>query len=83
VVVISEETGTVSIAINGRLHRGLSEEALRQRLIELLQIGELRPKLVATPLGQVASRVGDALKTARTRDRSRSERTAERPSRKA
>lgn len=32
VVVVSEETGTVSLAIEGKLHSGLSEESLYKRL---------------------------------------------------
>jgi TIGR00159 family protein len=34
VVVVSEETGTVSIAVNGKLNRGLNDEKLRQKLYE-------------------------------------------------
>jgi hypothetical protein len=79
VVVVSEETGTVSIAVGGRLHRGLGEEALRHRLLDLMQIGEVRTGIVGTPLGQVASRVGDALKTARGRDRGAAPNRPERP----
>ena len=37
VVVISEETGAVSIAYNGRLRRGLSEERLRRVLSSMLR----------------------------------------------
>ena len=38
VVVVSEETGTVSLAVTGGLERGLSLENLKNRLIELLEI---------------------------------------------
>ncbi len=38
VVVVSEETGTISVAETGNLERGLSLEELRERLIELLEI---------------------------------------------
>jgi diadenylate cyclase len=34
VVVVSEETGTISIAIDGKLQRGLKPEALRTKLLE-------------------------------------------------
>jgi diadenylate cyclase len=34
VVVVSEETGTVSIAVGGKLNRGLNEEKLRAKLAE-------------------------------------------------
>ena len=37
VVVVSEETGTVSMAVDGKLTRGLSEDKLRERLTRLLQ----------------------------------------------
>lgn len=37
VVVVSEETGTISLAIDGKLARGLPEEKLRERLTRLLQ----------------------------------------------
>lgn len=36
VVVVSEETGTISLALEGRLDRGLDGDALRERLQELL-----------------------------------------------
>jgi diadenylate cyclase len=37
VVVVSEETGTISLAVDGKLLRGLNEEKLQERLIRLLQ----------------------------------------------
>ncbi len=37
VVVVSEETGTVSIALEGKLIRGLREDTLRERLTALIQ----------------------------------------------
>ncbi len=37
VVVVSEETGTISIALDGKLIRGLREETLRERLSALIQ----------------------------------------------
>ncbi len=64
VVTVSEETGTVSIATDGKLIRGLRDDVLRKRLIELLQIDESDGS--RTTIGNVASRVGDAIKTART-----------------
>jgi len=68
VVVVSEETGTVSLAVEGKLIRGLRDEALRERLNYLLQVGDTRG-LAATPIGQVATRVGGALKMDRIRKR--------------
>ena len=41
VVVVSGQTGEISLALNGRLETGLSGGTLRSRLTELLQIGEL------------------------------------------
>jgi diadenylate cyclase len=67
VVIVSEETGTVSIAVEGKLIRGLREETLRQRLLLLLQVGDERGPRGA--IGQVAVKVGDAIKTARTASR--------------
>ncbi len=37
VVIVSEETGTISIAIEGKLMRGFREDTLRERLNRLLQ----------------------------------------------
>lgn len=36
VVVVSEETGTISISVNGELERGFTYTTLRKRLLELL-----------------------------------------------
>ncbi|HEY3268413.1 MAG TPA: diadenylate cyclase CdaA [Armatimonadota bacterium] len=43
VVVVSEETGAVSVSHDGRLIRGLREDSLRERLIGLLEGGNGRP----------------------------------------
>jgi len=40
VVVVSEETGNISIAVDGRLETSLTPEALRERLTELLRGAE-------------------------------------------
>lgn len=37
VLVVSEETGTISLSVDGNLHRGLDAESLRGRLMDLLQ----------------------------------------------
>ncbi|HLJ56443.1 MAG TPA: diadenylate cyclase CdaA [Chthonomonadaceae bacterium] len=37
VIVVSEETGTISMAVDGKLARGLPEDKLRERLTRLLQ----------------------------------------------
>jgi diadenylate cyclase len=66
VIVVSEETGTVSLAVDGKLIRGLRDDTLHQRLEQLLQIGDGR----GSSITQVANRVGDVLKTARTVRRS-------------
>lgn len=63
VIVVSEETGTVSLAVNGKLIRGLRDELLRERLLGLLQIADVAGR---GTISQVATRVGDAFKTART-----------------
>lgn len=41
-VIVSEETGGISIAIDGKLKRGLSKETLRQELRKLLKTGKER-----------------------------------------
>jgi len=47
VVVVSEETGTISLAIDGKLARGLPEDKLKERLTGLLQS---EPKPGARPV---------------------------------
>ncbi len=64
VVIVSEETGTISIAVEGKLIRGLRDESLRHRLAQLLQVGDSGGGRGGS-IRQVAHRVGDAIKTAR------------------
>jgi diadenylate cyclase len=40
VLVVSEETGMISLSVDGNLLRGLSGDDLRRRLTELLNPGE-------------------------------------------
>ncbi len=47
VVVVSEETGVISLAVNGKLMRYLDEGALKQKLAELLDAGRARQGLPA------------------------------------
>lgn len=42
VLVVSEETGMVSLAVQGTLMRGLKENEVRTKLLELLQVGDSR-----------------------------------------
>lgn len=52
VVVVSEETGTLSLAIGGKLIRGLKPETLRERLLEAFGKGprqSLRPVRLPLP----------------------------------
>jgi diadenylate cyclase len=81
VVVVSEETGTISIAVEGRLVRGFTEDSLRERLRKLLDVTEGQG-ISATPLGQVASRVGGAIREGTTRARERSRRRGKEPSKR-
>jgi diadenylate cyclase len=54
VVVVSEERGEISLAVDGALHRALDEGALRRQLARLLV--EPAPRGVAALLGRLASR---------------------------
>jgi diadenylate cyclase len=56
VVVVSEETGTISIAESGRLVRGLSQDALRVRLMERLGIQRTPSRKPWTRNGKGAAR---------------------------
>lgn len=67
VVVVSEETGTISIAVDGKLLRPFREDTLRQRLYQLLSAPETTG-IMASPIGQMAGRVGDAIKSAGKRE---------------
>ncbi len=51
VVIVSEETGTISIALDGKLIRPLKEDTLRERLNRLLQ-----PTEFSNGLNQIRSR---------------------------
>lgn len=53
VVVVSEETGTLSVAYNGRLSRGIDEERLRRTLMSVL----LRAKKKMTRMERVRERL--------------------------
>jgi|YelNatPaOPRAMG01_1025707.scaffolds.fasta_scaffold12676_2 diadenylate cyclase len=64
VVIVSEETGTISIAVGGKLIRGLRDETLRERLYSLLQISDGKG-LVNTSIGMMATKVGGAIKMGR------------------
>lgn len=52
-VVVSEETGVVSLASNGKLIRYLDESALQERLVELLRGSKLRQGIPAWLRGHV------------------------------
>ncbi|HSV75355.1 MAG TPA: diadenylate cyclase CdaA [Chthonomonadales bacterium] len=65
VVVVSEETGIISVAFGGKLVRGLNEDSLRERLNTLLEVNRPGGALGGTPLGQVANRVGSAIRSVR------------------
>jgi diadenylate cyclase len=58
-VVVSEETGLISIARNGRMARGLDVKALRQDLQETFPPS--RPPSLSGLFRDVRDRVGDAL----------------------
>ncbi len=52
VIVVSEETGTISIAEAGKLTRGLSPEGLRKKLLAELQAGDKTPKEIFEEVSQ-------------------------------
>jgi diadenylate cyclase len=54
VVVVSEETGSISISHDGRLIRGLREDSLRERLISLLEGPGARTERGKTPVVRTA-----------------------------
>jgi diadenylate cyclase len=61
VIVVSEETGTISLAINGKLQRGLKPETLRLKLLEAFgRNPERRPR---SALGFIRRRDEDEAKT--------------------
>ena len=62
VVVVSEETGTISLALEGKLHRGLDEETLTQWLRSISGTAEER-----THGSDFARRVNGTLRKARFR----------------
>lgn len=59
VVVVSEETGAISISMEGRLSRGLKEETLRQRLLEALQPAGERPARNGRPRARGPKRAAE------------------------
>jgi diadenylate cyclase len=54
-VVVSEETGSISIAVGGKIERDLTVEQLRNRLCELLR-HHVRPATLPTPISNDLSR---------------------------
>lgn len=58
-VVVSEETGSISLAIGGKIERDLTVEQLRNRLGELLQ-HHVRPATLPTPISHSVPRDEEA-----------------------
>ena len=58
-VVVSEETGSISLTIGGKIERDLTVEQLRNRLGELLQ-HHVRPATLPTPINHGMSREDEA-----------------------
>jgi diadenylate cyclase len=58
-VIVSEETGGISVAIGGKIERDLTVEQLRNRLGELLR-HHVRPATLPTPLSHGMAREEEA-----------------------
>ena len=56
VLVVSEETGAISIAINGVLYRGYDEDELKKKLLELLMPGQGSDNSLLKSIKSVLSR---------------------------
>jgi diadenylate cyclase len=54
-VVVSEETGTISLAVGGRLERGLTEEELKVRLLALVGLPSVAGRSLHVPTVRVPS----------------------------
>jgi len=52
-VIVSEETGTISLAVAGQIERDLTADGLRERLSDLLH-RYLPPAALPTPIGETA-----------------------------
>jgi len=48
VVAVSEETGIISLAVDGRLHRGLTPEDLERKLTELMEVADKKQLVVSS-----------------------------------
>jgi diadenylate cyclase len=68
-VIVSEETGSISMAVSGKIERDLSVEQLRDRLGELLR-RYVPPSTLPTPITNPGERIDDsaARSPARTAD---------------
>lgn len=63
VIVVSEETGTISLAFESRLNRGLNENTLTEWLKTILGVGQ------STRTAQIARKVNGTLKKRRSKPR--------------
>jgi len=53
-VIVSEETGAISLAVAGQIERDLTADRLRERLSDLLH-RYLPPSALPTPIGDIAA----------------------------
>ena len=53
-VIVSEQTGTISITVGGQLERGFDGESLKRRLMELTNLAEDAGKVRRKKKGKAA-----------------------------
>jgi diadenylate cyclase len=68
-VVVSEETGTVSLVVSGQIRRGLDGRALKQALLEALEVEEAEAEAAAGAAAQEPAAAEEAGEPAAAKDK--------------